>query len=168
MKTPPLNLLEVISNTVSELYATEKKYLKTFEQLADASHTDELRAALSPAGTEIENHISRLSQIMDLLKLKPSRISAEIGEELMKMAKEVSGFKKQQSVIKDIQLLQCAKMIILVKIGVYESLHFIASTRKMEAAALLLEQTLSDNKNTAAYLCQIEQNILYPQAAKAE
>ncbi len=168
MKTPPLNLLEVISNTVSELYATEKKYLKTYAQLADAAHTDELRAALSPAGTEIENHITRLSQILDLLKLKPSRISSEIDEELIKMAKEVSGFKKQHSIIKDIQLLQCAKMIIHVKISAYQSLHFIASIRKMEAAALLLEQSLNDNKNSAAYLCQIEQNILYPQAAKAE
>lgn len=166
MKTPPLYLNEVLSNTISELYATEKKYLKSFEQLAAAAHTDELRTALSPTGTEIETHISRLSQILDLLKLKPSRISTAIDEELLKMAKEVSGFKKQHSIIKDIQLLQCAKMIIHVKIAAYESLFLMASTRKIEAAATLLEQSLKDNKNNAAYLSQIEQNILYPQAVK--
>ena len=168
MKTPPLNLKEVYINAIAELYAAEKKYEKAFEQLSLTAHTPELGSALSPERTEIEQHISRLAIIMEPLKLKPSRITNAIDDELLKLSKEASGFAKQQSVLKDIQLLHCARSIQHHKIAAYESLYLMAQAMKKEPAAALLEQSLKDNINTERYLVQLAQNVIYPAAALSE
>lgn len=166
MKTPPLTLKEVYLQTLSEVYAAEKKYMKCFQQMAEAAYTDELRSAISPEGTELENHLSRLSQIMEAMNLKTSRITASLDDELLVLGKEVCGFQKQQSVLKDIQILQTATQLVQIRIAAYESLYLMAMALKMDNASVLLEQCFKDYKNTVAYMSQIAQNIIYPAAQR--
>ncbi|RZM30006.1 MAG: DUF892 family protein [Pedobacter sp.] len=164
MKTPPLTLKEVFVQTLSEVYAAEKKYMKCFQQMAEAAYTDELRSGINPEGTELENHFSRLSQVMEIMSLKPSRITSSLDDELLVLGKEVSGFQKQKSVLKDIQILQGANQLMQIRIVAYESLYLMAAALKIEKGASLFEQCYKDYKNTVAYLSQIAQNIIYPAA----
>ncbi|TDQ08210.1 DUF892 family protein [Pedobacter metabolipauper] len=167
MKTPPLSLTEVFNKLLAERFAAEKKYIKSFTEMSDAVLTDELHKALSPEQTDQENHLSRLSLILESQKLKAGRITAVIDDELLKMSTEVCGFMKQKSIMKDIQILHCVQVIEQIKITNYDALYQIALELKLEQAAELLEQTLKDNKNTQAYLSQIAQNIIYPAANKS-
>ncbi|TDO23928.1 DUF892 family protein [Pedobacter duraquae] len=167
MKTPPLTLNEVYLQTLSEVYAAEKKYMKCFQQMAEAAFTDELRSAINPEGTDLENHLSRLTQIMETANLKTSRITSALDDELLVMGKEICGFQKQQSVLKDIQILQVATQLVQIRIAAYEALYQMATALKIEKAAVLLEQCFKDYKNTVAYLSQIAQNIIYPAAERA-
>lgn len=164
MKTPPLKLEEIYNQTLSELLAAEKKYAKIFEQMASAAFIDELRKGISAEATEIDSHIDRLTQVISIQKLKVSRVTSAIDDELMKMSKEVCGFIKQQSVLKDIQILHCAKTILAYKIAAYESLYLMAKAIGKDHAFMLLEQSFKDNQNTYGYLTQISQNILYPRS----
>lgn len=168
MKTPPLNLLEVYTKTIAELYAAEKNYEKAFKELSDTAFTPELATALSSENTGIEQHISRLAMIMEPLKLKPSRITNAIDDELLKFSKEASGFAKQHSVLKDIQLLHCARSIQHQKIAVYQSLFLMATAMSSEPAAALLEQAFKDNVNTDGHLAQLAQNVIYPEAVQGD
>lgn len=165
MKTPPLNLSEIFHTTVTELCAAEKKYLKVYEQLARAAMTPEISAALSPERTDLEQHASRLTLILEQEKLKASRIINPVHEQLIEMSKDKSGFVKQKSLMKDIQILHWAKLITKVKINDYESLHSAALVLKLDKAEILLEQCAKDEANTYAYLLQIGRNIIYPAAA---
>lgn len=168
MRTPPHNLSEIFNTQVIELHATEKKYLKVFEQLSNAAQTPELRAALSSEKSGQEDHVSRLLLVIDSLKLKHSRVSNSINEELLKLANEVAGYQKQQSIYKDIQILQLAKLIFSAKSCAYSSLQLIAENRGQNIAADIMAQSLADIRNNLAYLLQIEQNIVYPAAAKID
>jgi hypothetical protein len=80
--------------------------------------------------------------------------------------KEVSGFTKQKSILKDIQLLHTGKTVLEMKAGSYEVLYLIALELKLTQQASLLEQSYKDLENCISYLKQISQNIIYP-AAKA-
>ncbi|WP_316810665.1 DUF892 family protein [Pedobacter heparinus] len=165
MKTPPLNLNEIFQASITELCATEKKYLKVYEQLARAAMTPEISAALSPERTDLEQHTSRLTMIIEQEKLKASRIVNPVHEQLIDMSKDKSGFVKQKSLMKDIQILHWAKLITQVKINDYESLHSAALALKLDKATILLEQCVKDEANTYAYLLQIGRNIIYPAAS---
>jgi len=166
MKTPPNNLLEVFNETVLACYATEKKFIKLFEQFSDLALTDELRSCLSPARNELQQHIDRLAQVLKSLKLRPHRISTPSDEALLTLGKEVCGYKKQQSRYKDVQILHAAKLITYHKIALYGSMEQMAAALSMEDAASLLGQSMEDNRNAGAYFMQIEQNILYPAVVK--
>ena len=167
MKTPPISLKEITCAMISELFASEKKYLTLFKQLAEASHTEELRTAVAPESTELESQISRLLLLLEQLKLKQSRVSSPVDEELIIAAKNAIGFKKQTSLLKDIQILQIAKLIYNSKIAYYSSLQLLLLQLEMAQGSALMEQSCTENRNNFAYLIQIEQNIIYPQASKS-
>lgn len=167
MKTSPISLEEIFRTQINELHATEKKYLKSFEALSAVSETKELRSALSPDKSEQASHVSRLVRIQESLKLKTSRQSSTLSEELLGQIKKALGNKKQQSVFKDIQILQTLKSIYGVKIASYSSLQLIAENIDLKLLAELLAQSLEDSRNNLAYLIQIEQNIIYPSAREA-
>jgi ferritin-like metal-binding protein YciE len=166
MKTPPLNLSEVFNHTLIEMFAAEKKFSKGFESMSLTAFTPELATALSPDSVSTEEHLSRLQLIMDFQKLKATRITSTLDDELLKNIKEVAGFTKQKSILKDLQLLQTGKIVLEIKAGSYESLYLMALELKLTQPAALLEQSYKDLQNGIAYLKQISQNIIYP-AAKA-
>lgn len=167
MKTPPNSLSDVFNEMMLELHASEKKFIKLFEQFSDLALTDELRSSLSPTRNELEQHVERLAQVLGSLKLRPHRLSSTINEAFLALGKEVCGYKKQQSREKDVQILHVAKIITYHKLSLYGSLEQMAIALGKGDAAKLLEQTLEDNKNAGAYLTQIEQNILYPAVVKS-
>jgi ferritin-like metal-binding protein YciE len=166
MKTPPLNLEELFRSQITELHATEKKLVKGFESLWTSSLTDELRSALSPERSDQLTHVERLAMILQSLKLKASRDSDTLSEVLLQQLSEVTGYKKQKDLFKDIQILHCLKNIYSIKIARYSSLQLIAEIIDMKPTAALLAQSLQDSRNNFAYLIQIEQNIIYPGASK--
>jgi ferritin-like metal-binding protein YciE len=166
MKTPPLNLEELFRSQITELHATEKKLIKGFESLYASSQTDELKSASSPERSEQLTHVSRLAMILQSLKLKASRASDTVSEALLQQLPEVTGYKKQKDVFKDIQILHCLKTIYSIKIARYSSLQLIAENIDKKPMTTLLAQSLEDSRNNFAYLIQIEQNIIYPAAAK--
>lgn len=168
MKGQLTGLNEIISKKIAELYLAEKKYIRAYAQLAATVYTDELKAALAPSGTEIESHISRLKQILDLFKQKPIKTYNPADEKLLELLKLATRPKNKASVLRDIDILQTAKMIIHAKIACYESLYLMTTAQDIVHVPMLLEQSLKDNRNTAGYLSQIEQNIIYPQLAKAD
>jgi ferritin-like metal-binding protein YciE len=166
MKTPPLNLSEVFNHSLVEIFAAEKKYNKSFEAMMQTAYTAELGTALSPESIGMDNHASRLQLIIESQRLKSSRITSTLDDEMLKRAKEVSGFNKQKSILKDIELLHTGKAILEMKAGSYEVLYFLATELKLTQPASLLEQSFKDLQNAISYLKQISQNIIYP-AAKA-
>jgi ferritin-like metal-binding protein YciE len=168
MKTPPLNLSEVFNHYLVEMYAAEKKYIKSFEAMAQTTLTPELGTALSPESINSESHLSRLQLIMESQRLKTIRVTSPLDDELLRTTKEVAGFNKQRSILKDIQLLHTGKTILQMKAGNYEVLYLLALELKLTQQASLLEQSYKDLQNAVAYLKQISQNIIYPAAKASE
>jgi ferritin-like metal-binding protein YciE len=160
MKINAPSLTEVFKQTLAQQLAAEKKYLKSFQKMSSAIMTHELKSAISADETDIDTHISRLSRAMETVKQKPVTKITVIDEQLLEMAKPLSS--KEQSILKDIQILQALQLIFNVKVARYESLYQMAAALDQPEYASLLEQCSKDNQNTFAYLSQIAQNVIYP------
>jgi len=160
------NLNEVFKTCLSEQLAAEKKYMKALEKLPKVLLTDELKSAISPQATDIDSHLSRLTRAMEAVKQKPQAVISSVDEELLNTLKTVAG--KGASLLKDVQILHVLKLIFILKVSRYESLNQMAAALGHEEYAMLLEQCSKDNQNTFAYLNQVVQNVIYPEAQKAE
>ena len=163
MKTNELNLAEVFKFMLAEQLAAEKKYQKFFDKLPKLIYTDEMRLAISPGETDIESHISRLSRAMETLQQKTTSNLADPDQKFLESLKTVSAG-KTVSLYKDIQLLEIFKALYNFKVSRYDSLYRMAAVLGHEEYAMLLEQCSKDNQNTYAYLNQVSQNVIYPEA----
>ena len=166
MKTNVPDLNQFYKTMLAEQLAAEKKYMKLFNQLTRLIHTDEIRLAISPAETDIESHISRLSRAMKAAKHKVAAPLSGIDSELLKTLKASAG--KGSSLLKDVEMIGTLKLIYSAKVSRYDSLYRMATVLLHEEYAGLLEQCSKDNQNTYAYLNQIAQNVLYPELSKPE
>jgi len=163
-KNDSLTLTEIYKSLVAEQLAAEKKYQKSFSKIQASAQTDELKSAIAPDATDIENHISRLSRAMESVKQKAQTQISAIDETLLESLKQSSG--KGSSLAKDAGILQILFAVFSIKVARYESLHRMASAIEQPEYALLLEQCGKDNQNTLSYLNQIAQNIIYPEMQK--
>ncbi|MFD0941052.1 DUF892 family protein [Pedobacter boryungensis] len=129
---------------------SEKKYAK----LTKVAHTDELAKCLHPESTDILAHQQRLSLIK---KLVPKTSQLEIKYEL-----PVLQLKSKANPTQDLLIIENALNIQNQKLAIYELLHPIAVALNLETVPALIEQTISDNRNTNTWLRQIVQNIVAP------
>lgn len=161
MKTPPISLKEVFEVMIIDSLAAELKYSKLFEQFSTLTATAELGTLLSPDKNEFDQQIERLKLIVKQLVLRAIRECSDVDEVFLKLGKDICGYKKQRSGFKDVQILALAKQITFHRIAVFGTLAAIAAELHVDPAGLL-NQTVEEIRNTAAYINQIEQNILYP------
>lgn len=156
--------LEVAYNQqLSEMLTAEKKYNKYFERLATAAYTEELRSGLAPASNEFPEHLERLKQCVAIQKIKPAKEITELNDVILKQVDQALKSSKKKSFTRDIQILHTAKILLQVKIAVYQTIHQMAVALEKETEAVLMEQCAKDNQNAYAYLLQISANIIYPQ-----
>ena len=164
MEANTFNLEEVYNQQLSEMLTAEKKYNKYFERLAKAAYTEELRSGLSPASNEFPQHLERIKQCMAIQKIKASTTTTELNEVILKQVDQAIKSGKEKTIKRDIQLLQVSKIMLQVKIAVYQTIHQIAVALGNEIAAVMMEECYKDNQNAYAYLMQISANIIYPQS----
>jgi len=160
------NISELFKLILAEQLTAEKKYLKIFQKLSKSIVTDELKSAISPDATAIQDHLSRLSRALATVKHKQQAKLSPVDEELLNGINTTITVNRGQSLLKDIHLLHALKMIFNIKVARYDSLYLMAAALGEEEHSIVLEQCSKDNRNTSSYLDQIAQNIIYPSAAK--
>ncbi len=151
----PLNpIFEKFAESLANLHSHEKKLIAIYAKLEKAAHTPELSKCLSPVSTDNVQHLKRLALIKMSISLK-SRIKPEmVNQPLIKI--------KKPSSHQDLDLVEYALILQNQKLAYYEFLHPIAVALALQKEAELIEQSISDNRNTNTWLRQIIQNILVP------
>jgi len=148
----------------ANLYDAEKKFMKCFVALSISAYADELRTALNTPSTEAETHISRLEQILTTVGNGTQSGECEVVTALIEKSNNLIKNNEPGTPIRDAAIIFAAQLIQHYKIASYSVLQPIAVELGLEQASMLLEQCLTDEKNTAAYLTQIAQNITNPAA----
>jgi ferritin-like metal-binding protein YciE len=146
----------VFAQVLNHISLLEKQVVKLYEKLEKAAFTPELSKALSPNQTESEQHLQRLILIKELVK----------GQKIDKDSKPSHGSLKfslkSSSTAQDLDMIAKVLELQNLKLSYYEFLHPIAVALDMETAASLIEQTITDNRNTNTWLRQIIQNVIIP------
>lgn len=149
-----------------DLYLAEKKFVKSFIALSIASYTDELRSGLNSPSMEAESHLERLTLILDSLKVKPGKRECKIVTALVAKARDLIKKNEPKTAMRDAAIIYAAQHIEHYKIASYSVLLELSKELELEQASVLLDQCLTEEKDTAAYLSQIASNIINPAAAK--
>lgn len=117
------------------------------------AYSAELSKCLSPDQTQIQTHIERLKLTRQSLKLKREK------QELMEFEKPKFG---KPSAVQDLEIVQCALYFQCQKLAIYEFLHPLLSAFDFHTPAELIEQTITDHRNTNTWLRQIVQHVVCP------
>jgi ferritin-like metal-binding protein YciE len=161
-------LLDFFLERTRNLYDAEKKFMKCFVALSIAAYADELRSALNTPSTEAEAHIDRIKTILETLDKKATGVACEVVAALTEKSNNLIKKNEPGTAMRDAAIIYAAQLIQHYKIASYSVLHPIAVELKLEQASILLEQCLTEEKNTAAYLTQIASNITNPAASRKD
>ena len=162
MKSQIADLRELFDELLIAAYSDELSYEKLFKRLSSQALTGELSASLSPERNELKQQTDRLLNILKALKLRPVKTVTAAGESYLELGKSLVSGKKKKSLAQDVSILLLTKQLTYHRLAQISTLEAMAAALDMENFATLLEQTCSECRNAAAYIGQIEKNILYP------
>jgi ferritin-like metal-binding protein YciE len=162
----PKTLQDLFVETLKDIYYAEKKILTALPKMAKAARSEELGAAFEKHHAETQDQVKRLEQVFELLgeTAKGKKCPAidgiiEEGQEVMKDFKN--------SPAHDSGLLAGAQAVEHYEISRYGTLIAWAKEMGMREAAKLLEQTLTEEKNTDKALTALAEEALNRMAQEA-
>jgi ferritin-like metal-binding protein YciE len=156
MKTKTLEDLYV--DELRDLYNSEQQLIKAIPKMAKAATSDDLRKGFEEHLEQTKGHASRLEQILqglgEAIKGKKCKgmegIIAEGGEV---MSEDYEG------AVMDAAVITAAQRVEHYEIAAYGSVHAFATLMGETEAAVLLEQTLEEEKETDEKLSELSDQI---------
>jgi ferritin-like metal-binding protein YciE len=162
----PKTLQDLFLETLKDIYYAEKKILAALPRMAKAAHSDELRAAFEKHHAETEGQLERLGRVFEFLEETPKGKKCPAIDGIIEEGKEVmTEFK--DSPAHDSGLLAGAQAVEHYEISRYGTLIAWAEELGMRDAAKLLDETLTEEKNTDKTLTSLAQRSLNKQAQEA-
>lgn len=155
MKTDSLH--ELYIEQLQDLYDAEQQLLKALPKMAQAAASDELRSAFEEHLQQTKQHAERLEEILQRLGENTHGKKCKGMEGLIKEGGEVMK-EDMAEPVKDAALIAAAQRVEHYEIAGYGTVRTFASMIDEEAVELL-EQTLSEEKETDAKLTELAENI---------
>jgi ferritin-like metal-binding protein YciE len=150
----PQGLNELFHETLKDIYYAEKQILKALPKMAKKAQSDELKKAFETHREQTEGHVERLEKVFEMLG-KPARgktCDAIIG--IVEEGKEImQEFGDSEAL--DAGLLSAAQAVEHYEISRYGTLKAWAGQLGLKDAANLLNQTLSEEKETDGLLTKL-------------
>jgi ferritin-like metal-binding protein YciE len=157
---------DLFHETLKDIYYAEKKILTALPKMAKAAHSDELRAAFEKHHRETEGQVGRLEKVFALIEEPAKGKKCDAIEGLLDEGKEImTEFKGSPAL--DAGLLAAAQAVEHYEISRYGTLKTWAEKLGMQQAARLLDQTLTEEKNTDAALTELAEAAVNEEAQQA-
>jgi ferritin-like metal-binding protein YciE len=159
----PKKLEDLFYETIKDIYFAENKILKTLPKMAKAAHSKELKSAFTQHERETRGQVKRLDRVFKIIGKPPRGKTcaaingiAEEGAEIMKDFKGMPAL--------DAGLLAAAQAVEHYEISRYGTLVTWAEELGHSEAVDLLEQTLTEEKNTDKTLTGIAKQVVNVEA----
>jgi ferritin-like metal-binding protein YciE len=166
MATQAKQLDDLFEEVLKDIYYAEKKILTALPKMAKAAQSPDLKAAFEKHERETEGQVDRLEKVFALLDQSPKGKKCEAIEGLVKEGQEgMKEFKGSPAL--DAALLATAQAVEHYEISRYGTLVAWAQRLEMPQAAKLLEQTLTEEKNTDEALTELADAAINPEAEQA-
>ncbi len=149
---------------VKDIYWAEKALVKALTKMQKAASSEELASAFAAHHAQTEGHVQRLEQVFELLEMKPVGKKCPAMEGLIQEAEELKEDTEDGSSVRDAALISAAQKVEHYEIASYGTLATFAKTMGHSDIAKLLEQTLSEEKETDANLTKIAETMINEEA----
>ena len=158
------DLHELFLDTLKDIYYAEKQILKALPKMAKAANSDKLRTAFEKHHDETEGQIERLERIFEQLGKAARGKKCDAIEGILDEGKEIIDEYADTPAL-DAGLLAAAQAVEHYEISRYGTLKAWAAKLDMPRAVKLLDQTLTEEKNTDETLTKIAVTAVNYEAA---
>lgn len=155
---------DLFLHLLKDMYHAEKQVLKALPKMAKNTESAELKKAFETHRAETEGQVERLEQIFETLGKRAQGKPCAAMEGLVEEGKEAMDEIEDAEVL-DMALLAGAQAVEHYEIARYGTMVAMAKQLGMKDAAKLLEQTLTEEKNTDAILNKIALSSVNQKAA---
>jgi ferritin-like metal-binding protein YciE len=163
MTKKPKKLDELFHDTLKDIYFAENKILSALPKMAEAAHSEELKAAFEKHHGETEGHVKRLEEVFALINQKPhgKTCAAIVGitEEGTEIMEEYKG-----SPALDAGLLAAAQAVEHYEMSRYGTLLTWAKELGLTEAVRLFGATLEEEEATDEALTLIAASVVNQEA----
>ncbi len=154
MPTALNSLNTLLVHELRDLYSAETQLLEALPQMAQVATHDELKQAFNEHESQTRQQIERLRDIFDRLGESPEGEHCEAMEGLIEEGQEIIE-QQGDAVVKDAALIAAAQRAEHYEIAGYGTARTYANELGMTEAANLLDETLSEEKNTDERLTKL-------------
>jgi ferritin-like metal-binding protein YciE len=163
MAKKPKKLEDLFHETLKDIYFAENKILKTLPKMAKAARSPELKSAFTQHERETKGQVKRLERVFKMIG-KPVRgkTCAAINGITEEGAEIIKDFKGMPAL--DAGLLAAAQAVEHYEISRYGTLSTWAEELGYQEAVQLLEETLTEEKNTDKTLTGIAKSVVNVEA----
>jgi ferritin-like metal-binding protein YciE len=166
MAKEPKQLEDAFEDVLKDIYYAEKKILTALPKMAKAAQSPDLKAAFEKHQRQTEKQVERLESIFGLLDQSPRGKKCPAIEGLVKEGQEgIKEFKGSPAL--DAMLLATAQAVEHYEISRYGTLKAWATQLDMPQAARLLDQTLTEEKDTDEALTELAEAAINFEAQEA-
>ena len=159
-------LEDLFLEQVEDLYDAEKRLVKALPKMAEATTSLTLRQAFESHLMETEGHVTRLENIFRTLGQDPKARTCDAMKGLISEGEDVIG-DIDQSALRDAGLIAAANRVEHYEIAAYGSARTFADILGLSEAAMLLEQTLQEEKKADRKLTQLAESMINDEALRS-
>src|SRR5258705_5100831 len=147
-------LKDLFRDTLKDIYFAEKKILSALPKMAKAAQSPKLKAAFEKHMAETDGQVERLEQVFASIDEPAKGKTCDAIMGIIEEGKEVMNEYKGMPAL-DAGLLAAAQAVEHYEISRYGTLKTWASELGYNDAVKLLDQTLTEEKNTDNALSQL-------------
>jgi ferritin-like metal-binding protein YciE len=152
------SLQDLYVEQLRDLYDAENQLIKALPKMAEAASSDDLRQGSEDHLEQTRGHVQRLETIFAKLGEKPKREKCKGMEGLVKEGSEVLEEDMDENV-KDAAIIAAAQRVEHYEIAGYGTVRTFANLLGDREAALLLQPTLDEEKETDQQLSELAEDI---------
>ena len=151
-------LKEFFIDQLKDIYWAEKKLVKTLPKLSQAATTNQLKDAIDSHLIETENHVARLEDVFDLVGVDADAKKCHAMAGIVEEGEDLIDETDTDTCQRDVALIFACQKAEHYEIATYGGLVTLAATLGYKEAAVLLRQTLEEEKAADAKLTQVAEN----------
>lgn len=159
-------LAELFQDELKDIYWAEKHLVKNLPKLAKGATSPELKAAFEQHLTQTQQQVSRLEAVFAAISEEPKGKKCQAMDGLVKEAKELLEDTEEGTMTRDAALISAAQKVEHYEIASYGTLKTLAGVLGYSQAVRLLEETLTEEKQTDELLTQIAESSVNVMASK--
>ena len=162
----PKTMQDLFEHLLHKAYDCEQKLVKKgLPRMVDAASTPELRSALQQHLQETQSHVRRVEQVFSIVGKDPNTEKAKILDEMTDEADDVIS-DIDASPLRDAALIVGGNQVEHYEMALYGSLVSFAQQLGFSQAAILLQQTLNEEKAADAKLTEIAEQFVNTRASQ--
>lgn len=148
------SLRELFIEQLQDAFDAEKQITKALPKMAKDASSSELRSAFENHLEQTKTQTGRLQQVFELLEEEPKGTPCKAMAGLLAEAKEVIG-ECEDDDVRDAAMIGAAQKIEHYEIALYGTLKSFASLLDEDEVANLLDETLTEEKETDQVLSEL-------------